>query len=151
LNNIEVLYWHWFLLGILLAMAEIFLVSFTLLWFGLGALIVGVVLLIAPSLSFSLQLLLWIITSGGFAIFWFQYFRPKMVDKTKAGIARDAAIGADGLVIKVPIGGKKGVVRFTTPILGDDEWDFICEQTLDIGDKVYIQDFSGNTLIVTKL
>ena len=151
LESFELVYWHWFLLGIVLTMAEIFLASFTVLWFGLGALLVGVLMLVFPALPFSAQLLLWIVLSGGFAIFWFRYFRPRMVDKTQAGIARDAAIGESGTVIKVPMGGQKGVVRFTTPLLGDDEWAFICEQPLEIGDKVFIKDFSGNTLIVVKL
>ena len=151
MENVELIYWHWLLLGILLSMAEMFLASFTILWFGLGALVVGLLLLIFPGMSFSLQLFIWIILSGGFAIFWFRYFRPKMVDKTKAGIARDAAIGEAGTVIKVPIEGKRGVVRFTTPILGDDEWEFVCEQVVDVGDRVHIKDFSGNTLIVIKL
>jgi inner membrane protein len=149
--TVEAVYWHWFLLGILLAMAEMFLASFTILWFGLGALLVGVCLLLFPDMPFNFQLLLWIVLSGGFAIFWFKYFRPKMVDKTKAGIARDAAIGEAGTVIKTPVEGKKGVVRFVTPILGDDEWEFVCEQQVATGDRVYIKDFSGNTLIVTKL
>jgi inner membrane protein len=42
-------------------------------------------------------------------------------------------------------------VRFSTPVLGDDEWEFICEQSVDVGDRVHIKDFSGNSLIVVKL
>lgn len=150
--SFEFLYWHWLIIGIVLALAEIFLASFTLLWFGLGALVVGLVLAVFPGMSFEIQLLLWILSSGGFAIFWFRYFRPKMIDKTKAGIAREAVIGESGTVIKTPVeGGSRGVVRFTTPILGDDEWEFICEQPVALGDRVHIKDFSGNSLIVVKL
>jgi inner membrane protein len=147
----ELLYWHWIILGVALAMAEIFLSSFTLLWFGLGALIVGVLLIIFPGMDFEWQLLLWILTSAGFAIFWFRYFRPRMIDKTNAGIAREAHIGESGTVIKVPVEGVRGVVRFSTPVLGDDEWEFICEQVVAVGDRVHIKDFSGNSLIVVKL
>jgi len=151
MENLQLVYWHWFLVGILLCMAEMFLSSFTVLWFGLGALLVGALLLLFPDMAFTLQLFIWIIVSGGFAIFWFRYFRQKMVDKTKAGIARDAAIGESGTVIKVPVEDKRGVVRFSTPILGDDEWEFVSEQPVSVGDRVHIKDFSGNTLIVVKL
>jgi len=41
-------------------------------------------------------------------------------------------------------------VRFTMPVLGEDEWDFICVEEVVEGDKVFIKDFSGNTLIVSK-
>ncbi len=151
MDDLQLLYWHWFLLGIVLAMAEIFLASFTILWFGLGALVVGLVLLLFPALPFSIQLVLWIVLSAGFALYWFRYFRPRMVDKTKAGISREAVIGESGTVIRVPQEGQKGVVRFSIPILGDDEWEFICEQQVAAGDRVHIKDFSGNSLIVVKL
>jgi membrane protein implicated in regulation of membrane protease activity len=42
------------------------------------------------------------------------------------------------------------VVRFTTPLLGDDEWDFICDTEVAVGDRVQVKDLSGNTLIVEK-
>src|SRR5690606_8131639 len=151
MDDLQLLYWHWFLLGIVLAMAEIFLASFTILWFGLGALVVGLVLLLFPALPFSIQLVLWIVLSAGFALYWFRYFRPRMVDKTKAGISREAVIGESGTVIRVPQEGQKGVVRFSIPILGDDEWEVICEPQVAAGDRVHIKDFSGNSLIVVKL
>jgi len=151
MENLELLYWHWIVLGIALALAEIFLASFMLLWFGLAAIVVGIILAIFPAMSLEFQLLLWILFSLGFAVFWFQYFRPKMVDKTKAGIAREAHIGESGTVIKEPMEGVRGVVRFPTPVLGDDEWEFICEQEVAAGDRVHIKDFSGNCLIVVKL
>lgn len=148
--DIQLLYWHWLLLGIVLAMAEMFLASFTILWFGLGAILVGVVLLVFPSTPFSVQLFGWIVFSGGIAIFWFRYFRPMMVDKTKAGIAREAVIGESGTVIKTPVEGSRGIARFTIPILGEDEWEIICEQSVQVGDRVHVKDVSGNTLIVIK-
>ena len=50
--------------------------------------------------------------------------------------------------VKVPEGGQRGVVRFTTPLLGADEWPFICEDDVAVGDRVFIKELSGNTLIV---
>ena len=42
--DIQLLYWHWLVIGMLLVVAEIFVPSFTVLWFGLGALLVGCLL-----------------------------------------------------------------------------------------------------------
>lgn len=145
------LYWHWILLGIALVLAEIFLVSFTVLWFGLGALLTGILLWLIPAMPATVQLLLWLVFSCGFAVFWFRYFKPRMVDKTQAGISREAAIGESGTVVKVATAHARGKVRFTLPVLGDDEWEFICEQQVQVGDRVHIKDFSGNALIVVKL
>ena len=46
--DIQLLYWHWLVIGMLLVVAEIFIPSFTVLWFGLGALVVGLVEMVAP-------------------------------------------------------------------------------------------------------
>ena len=149
--EIEFAYWHWLVLGIGLVIFEIFLPSFTVFWFGLGAIIVGIALWLFPEMALAIQLTIWIIASCGFAIFWFKALKPKMIDRTSAGIARESAIGEAGKVIQVPISERRGMVRFTTPVLGSDEWEFICEQDVSIGDRVFVKEFSGNTLIVVKL
>jgi membrane protein implicated in regulation of membrane protease activity len=147
---IELLYWHWLVLGMLLVAGEIFIPSFTILWFGLGALVVGLLMLVVD-LNFPAQILIWTVSSVAFTVLWFKYFKPKMIDRTSAGISRDAAIGEAGQVIKAPTEHSRGQVRFTTPVLGDDEWDFICDNEVALGDRVHIKEISGNTLIVVKL
>jgi membrane protein implicated in regulation of membrane protease activity len=73
-----------------------------------------------------------------------------MIDRTNAGIAQEAIAGEMGMVIKAPSEASRGHVRFTTPILGDDEWEFICSDPVNIGDRVMIKEVSGNTLVVNK-
>jgi membrane protein implicated in regulation of membrane protease activity len=143
-------YWHWIVFGMVLIIAELFVPSFTIFWFGLAGLAVGLILLAAPGLAFTWQLLAWALASCLMALLWFKLFRPRMADRTKAGISREAIMGETGLVIRTPEEGKRGVVRFTTPLLGEDEWPFICEEPLTAGDRVAVTDISGNTLIVVK-
>lgn len=149
--GMEIEYWHWLVLGMLLIGFEIFIPSFTVLWFGLGALLVALMLLLFPGLALGWQLFIWSILSIVFAAAWFKYLRPKMTDRTKAGIAQEAIAGEVGMVIKAPSETSRGHVRFTTPILGDDEWEFICDKEVSIGDKVKIKEASGNTLMVSKV
>ena len=73
-----------------------------------------------------------------------------MADRTKAGISREAIVGKDGQVIKAPCQDQRGMLRFTTPVLGSEEWPFICEQAVAVGERVVVTDISGNTLIVGK-
>lgn len=147
----EIAYWHWLVLGMILIGFEIFIPSFTVLWFGLGAIIVAVFLMLAPDLAMSWQLFIWSVFSVVFGFAWFKYLRPMMTDKTKAGIAREAIAGETGIVVKQPTATTRGRVRFTIPILGDDEWEFICQQPIELGDKVIILEASGNTLMVEKV
>ena len=95
-------------------------------------------------------LFIWAVSSVIFGAAWFKYLRPKMTDRTKAGITQEAIAGEMGLVIKAPGEKSRGHVRFTTPILGDDEWEFICDEKVNVGDKVKIKEASGNTLVVSK-
>lgn len=143
-------YWHWLAFGMILIIAELLIPSFTIFWFGLAGLIVGSVLLVAPRTSFTWQLFLWAVASGFMTYLWFKLFKPLMADRTKAGISREALVGETGRVIRAPDAGQRGVVRFTTPLLGAEEWPFICEQAVAVGDRVEVQELSGNTLLVSK-
>jgi membrane protein implicated in regulation of membrane protease activity len=146
----KIFYWYWLVFGMLLIIAEIFIPSFTIFWFGLGAIIVGGLLFFIPNLSFSWQLFTWAVASCLFTLLWFKFFKPLMSDRTKAGISREAILGESGQVVKIPAEKRHGIVRFTTPLLGSDEWPFICEGAVNPGDRVYVKDISGNTLIVEK-
>ena len=146
----KLLYWYWLVFGMVLIIAELFIPSFTIFWFGLGAILVAGVLLVLPDLSISWQLFVWAIASCILTFLWFKFIKPLMADRTKAGISREAILGESGQVISIPAQEKRGMVRFTTPLLGTDEWPFICEQDLEVGDRVTVRDISGNTLIVAK-
>ncbi|MDY0225307.1 hypothetical protein SAMN04488082_102314 [Desulfomicrobium apsheronum] len=144
----ELQYWHWLVFGMILIIAELFIPSFTIFWFGLGALAVGGLIWLVPALSLTLQLLLWTVFSALLTAFWFLVMKPRMVDKTRAGMSREALLGETGQVIRTPEGDRRGVVRFSKPLLGDDEWSFICDEPVQLGDRVQIRDVSGNTLVV---
>lgn len=146
----KLLYWHWLVFGMVLIIAEIFIPSFTILWFGLGGIIVAVILWFLPHLKLSWQLFIWAMASSAFTFLWFKFFKPLMKDRTKAGVSREAVLGERGQVIRVPQEGKRGIVRFSTPLLGAEEWPFICEEGTVSGDRVFVKDISGNTLIVAK-
>ena len=148
--GLGLMYWHWLVVGMVLIGFEIFLPSFTVLWFGLGAFVVAALLLVLPDLAISWLLFIWAISSIAFGLAWFKYLRPKMTDRTKAGITQEAIVGEVGMVIKAPSGESRGHVRFITPVLGDDEWEFICDESVAVGDKIKINGVSGNTLMVSK-
>ncbi len=145
------LYWHWIVGGILLVLSELALASFFIIWFGAAAIVIGVALYFFPEISPTYQILSWTILSSLLAWAWFKYLKPLSIDKTKAGLSAEAIIGETGQVLSVPIDEKRGVLRFPAPILGADEWLFICEDKLEIGDRVKVQNISGNSLIVKKV
>ena len=146
----EIVYWHWIVLGLALALSEIMLTSFFILWFGAAAIVVGCILYLFPELSLTWQVLIWTTLSTVLAWSWFKYLKPLSIDKTKAGLSAEAIMGETGQVLSPPNGEKRGTLRFPAPIRGDDEWLFISEDDLSIGDRVVVQNISGNSLIVKK-
>jgi len=142
--------WHWLVLGMMLIICELFIPSFTIIWFGLGALLVAPILWLVPSMTFSVQIFLWAIFSLLLTFLWFRLIQPKLKDRSHSGQAREAILGEVGQVIRAPFEKERGVVRFTTTLLGNDEWPFICNESVSVGDRVAISDISGNTLIVSR-
>ena len=146
----KILYWHWIAFGMVLMGLELIMPSFTIFWFGLGAILVGLLLLIGVEPAFSVQILIWTIASVLFTFAWFKWIKPLSLDRTKAGLGREMLIGEAGLVTRLPAEGRRGELRFPAPILGDDTWQFLCDDELSVGDKVEVRELSGNTLIVAK-
>lgn len=146
----SIAYWHWLVFGLVLVGLEIFVPSFTILWFGLGALIVGLLLFLFSGMPLVWQLFIWAVASTAFTWAWFRYFRGLAPDRTKAGLSREAIVGETAQVILAPFGERRGRLRFATPKLGAEEWEFLCEQPVEVGDRVAVTDVSGNTLIVSK-
>jgi inner membrane protein len=142
--------WHWLVFGMMLVLFELVIPSFTIIWFGCGAILVAGIVWFIPGLTISLQLFFWAIASIIFTVIWFSFFKPKMTDRTKAGISLEAVLGESGLVVRIPQDKIRGTVKFTTPLLGADEWQFICDDKVALGDRVSVTDVSGNTLIVKK-
>ena len=146
----EIVYWHWVVLGVLLMLSEIVLTTFFILWFGIAAVLMGGLLFVLPGLDLTWQILIWTVLSSILALFWFKYLKPLSIDKTKAGLSREAIVGEVGQVISVPRDGNRGQLRFPAPILGADEWLIISQDDLAQGDRVRVKDVSGNSLIVEK-
>jgi membrane protein implicated in regulation of membrane protease activity len=142
-------YWHWLVFGILLIALEAVLPSFVAFWFGTGAIVTGIAMLALP-LSLALQLLVWLGFSGAALLAWFKWIRPRMRDRTTSGLARESILGETALVISAPQEQRRGRLKFSTPKLGAEEWEFICDAATEVGDRVAVRDISGNTLIVEK-
>jgi inner membrane protein len=149
--SFEIEYWHWVVFGVLLVLSEIALTTFFIFWFGIAAIIMGAILYFMPSLSLSVQVFVWTILSSALAFFWFKYLKPLSIDRTKAGLSREAIVGEVGQVISVPSADRRGRLRFPAPILGADEWLIIASEPLAEGDRVRVKDVSGNALIVERV
>jgi hypothetical protein len=143
----EMLYWHWIILGVLLILIELIIPSFTAMWFGLAAIVVGGILWLEPGMMGSYQVLIWAALSGVLIFSWYRAFKPR---KRNLLAVKEQVEGETGLVVTPSAGTRPGLVRFSTPLLGEDEWPCRSEQTLEAGQQVKVLDVVDNILIVSK-
>ena len=142
----DILWWHWIAGGLLLGVAELLIPAFFIIWFGLGAILVGMLMLLIP-LGSAAQFVWWSVFSLAMVYAWFRYF--KNPDRTKAGISKEAFVGEVGMITKEVSEMSKGVIRFQKPILGSETWPVISDATIKSGERAKIVDVIGQTIKVT--
>jgi len=147
----QIEWWYWIIAGFSLIGLELIVPSFTIIWFGLGALVVGVLTFLWPAFPVAWQVFFWSLASIFFTIMWFRYLKPKK-DRTHAGTSKDAIVGESGIIIRgTDDSYGRGTVRFRISILGADEWVCYAEEVLKIGDSVRVVDIEGQILKVKKI
>ncbi len=142
----NLLWWHWIILGLILVASEILIPLFIVIWFGLAALIVGLVDL-GLEISFMSELFLWIVLSVSFLALWFIFFKDKTI--TKSGQS-DFTLDTKGVAIQDISPSNRGKVRFETPVLGDREWQASSDEKIKTGDNVHIVKVIGQLIKVKK-
>ena len=142
----DMMWYHWMIVGLVLGLLELMITSFYVIWFGLGALLVGLVMLVYP-IGTTAQIVLWTIASVAMTVLWIKVFRQS--DKTHAGQA-DAALGEFGVMTNAvePMG--RGEVRFQKPVMGSDTWPCIADEAIAAGQRVRVVAVDGQLLHVGK-
>ena len=148
-NALIIEWWHWVLGGLGLVLLELALPSFFVIWFGLSALLVGLSMLVLPTLSLTAQIALWIITSVVMVVLWFSVFKRSQ-HKTLIGTAAGEVIGEVGLLVSAVAPFQRGKVRFQRPLLGAEEWVCMAESAIAAGERVRVVSVEGSFIKVAK-
>jgi hypothetical protein len=141
--------WIWITAGIILSVFEIVIPSFTVIWFGLAAIVVGLLSFILRTDSLAVQLALWAVLSALFTYGWFRFFKRET--KTFSEQNKETIIGKSGIIVKAKdTTAPGGAIRFPVKVLGSDEWSYISEEQLQLGDRGVIVDIAGDKLVIKK-
>jgi len=150
--DMELAWWHWMVVGLGLGLLELVVPAFFVIWFGLGAMLVGVALLVVPDMAFSAQILLWTVASVAMTVLWFKVLRNDG-GKTRSGQA-DEALGEIGVLVRAvePLGveSARGEVRFQKPVMGSDVWPCLADRPIAAGERVRVLAVDGQILKVGK-
>lgn len=141
-------WWHWIVLGLVLTMAEMAVPAFFIVWFGLAAVVVGLVLLATPDLALPTQILLWSVLAAALVGLWFRYLRPRTV--SSVGTSAANVTGEVGVMVGDITPETRGQVRFQKPLLGADLWECYAEMAIRAGERVRIVAVEGSYIKVEK-
>lgn len=139
-------WWHWIVLGLCLSIAELAVPAFFIIWFGIGAIGVGLLLLIAPALSVATQLIVWAVVSTILVGIWFRYLRPRTM--TAVGTSAASVTGEVGILVSDLCPNSRGQVRFQKPVLGSDLWECYADANIKAGERVRIVAVEGSFIKV---
>ncbi|MBV2235294.1 MAG: NfeD family protein [Sterolibacterium sp.] len=142
-------WWHWAVGGILLVIAELALPGFVVIWFGLGALLVALLLALLPDIGLTTQLLVWLMVALSLLAVWFKVFR-RDAHKTRIGMSQASLLGEIGLLTHDVAPFQKGQMRLQKPMLGSELWPCIADTALCAGERVKVLAVEGSLLKVGK-
>lgn len=120
----QLTYWHWFILGAALLILEVFAPGAFLLWIGIAAGIVGLILYVVPTLGWEYQVIIFSVVSVGSIIAWKRYRKtnPEVTDEPTLNRRGSQYIGRV-FTLDAPIVDGVGKIRVddsTWKVVGDD-------------------------------
>ena len=141
LEQIE--FWHWWVAGVLLVIAEVFAPGTILVWMGIAAGLVGALVLAFPDLSWQVQFLVFGVLSVSSIVVWRFYQRRHPTDTDQPNLNRRGEHYV-GRVFTV----EDGITDGTGVIRVDDSRWKISGQDLPPGTKVRVTGVDGTVLKV---
>lgn len=134
-------FWHWLVLGVALAIIEVFAPGAFFLWLGISAGIVGALLWMIPGFSWELQILLFAILSVASAVTARRYLKsyPIKTDLPNLNQRGHQYVGRT-FTLEEPVVNGQGKIQ-----VDDSTWKITCDDC-DSGTKVVINGVDGVVL-----
>ncbi len=138
-------FWHWWAFGLVFLILEVFIPGFIILWFGVGAFVVGIILL-AVDLGPQMQLVIWSFLSIFALLGWRQWRKgqPMHTDDTMLNRRGEAYVGRT-FTLDTPTENGFGKIK-----VDDTTWKIEISQDLLAGTKIVITGVDGAILKAEK-
>ena len=138
-------FWHWWVLAEVLIALEVFVPSTVLLWPGLAAIVVGIVLFAAPNLSWEMQVLLFAVLSVICIVAWRAYARgrPTQTEDSQLNLRAERLVDRE-ITLTEPLADGRGKVT-----LDGVMWT-VAGGELEAGAKVRVTEVDGTILKIER-
>ncbi len=142
--------WLWGILGLILVATEMVTGTFYILWFGIAALVVSVILLLFPDLHIGLQLFIFAALSLVSLAIWKLHYRKSSKNDLKIGQSQGDEVGRVGTIIQAASRKQNGRIQFAQGVMGSREWAAIADEDLEEGAEAEITAIVGNAVRVKR-
>lgn len=142
--------WMWGALGLILLAVEMATGTVYLLWFGIAALCVAVLLGIFPALVLSLQFVLFAVISAITLAIWKLKYK-KTETNSRVGQAQGEEIGRTGTVIAACGPNHVGKIQFAQGLMGSREWAAVSNEEIAVNTTAAVVAVEGNSLRIQAL
>ena len=140
----EIEFWHWWAFGIALISIEVFATSTLLLWPGISAAMIGLVVLIRPDFDWRFQILLFAVMSVVSTVLWLRWLRMRPIKSDHPNLnSRGRSYVGRRITLAEPLNDGRGRVQ-----IDDSWWQASADGPVDKGVEVEVTDTDGATLIV---
>ncbi len=140
------LYWHWVVLGFILLVVEMLAPGAIIMWFGVGALIVGGILYLLPDIAWEWQVFIFAIISLSSLFVWKNIKKDSKDDDTESGTLNQRGKALVGR--RVPL--KEAIVNGIGRVQIDDTFWRVEGEDLNEGELVVVVSSDGATLKINK-
>ena len=143
--SLHLLFWHWWVAGLVLVTVEAFFPGAFFLWIGIAALVVGTLLWVLPGLGIFTQVALFAVIAVGSALAWRRFRPARNGSSIQSGLNdRSSLYTGRSFTLETPIVNGIGQVR-----VDDGQWR-VAGPDLPAGSCVRVIAVEGATLRVEK-
>jgi membrane protein implicated in regulation of membrane protease activity len=96
---INIVFWHWWVIAVVLVILEMFVSGTFFLWMGVSAAVVGLILLIAPGMGWEYQVVLFAVFSVVSITLWLMMLKKNPTKSEISNLNRRAAQYVDRIAI----------------------------------------------------
>ncbi|MFV1922607.1 MAG: NfeD family protein [Methylotenera sp.] len=137
--------WLWGALGLILLSAEMAIGTFDILWFGIAAICVAVLMWLFPATPQAIQYTVFATLSLTSLAIWRLYYK-KTETHSRVGQSQGLEIGRTGTVIEACSPRQNGRIRFSQGLMGAREWTAVSDQDIAVGAEATVIAVEGNAL-----
>ncbi len=137
--------WVWGALGLILLSVEMAIGTFDILWFGVAAIFVAVMMWLFPNTPQAIQYTIFAALSLTSLAVWRLYYK-KTETHSRVGQSQGLEIGRTGTVIEACSQHQNGKIRFSQGLMGAREWTAVSDQEIAVGTEATVIAVEGNAL-----